>query len=243
MKRELNEHVIVVTGASSGLGARMTRAFVNRGATVVCASRTEETLRRFVESIEGPGEATYVATDVGSWTDAKRLASYAVEAYGQVDTLVNNAGVIDRDLLDGGQPSVVDLPVDIWETIVRTNLTGAFFCTKAVLPTMIEADSGRIIHMSSGMGLEGRANRSAYAASKFGLEGFHESLAAELDGTGVDSLVLEPGGGVDTDGFSSGMSAAERSERMDPEIIVDPAVRLVAGHGENGGRYVATEEF
>lgn len=80
-------------------------------------------------------------------------------------------------------------------------------------------------------------------ASKFGLEGFHESLADELRGTGVDSLVLISGDGVDTDGFSRSMSHPERADSLNPTVIADRAVRLVSGEETNGGRYVATDDF
>lgn len=105
---------------------------------------------------------------------------------------------------------------------------------------MLERDSGRFNHISSGMGIQGKPNQAAYTASKLGLEGFHDALTAELDGTGVDSVVLEPGGGVDTKGFSRYLSDAKREDRLDPEIVVSPALRLGAGAGKNGGRYITT---
>jgi NAD(P)-dependent dehydrogenase (short-subunit alcohol dehydrogenase family) len=106
---------------------------------------------------------------------------------------------------------------------------------------MIERDAGRLVHVSSGMGESGRGGRSAYSASKFGLEGLHEALTDEFSGTGVDSVILDPGGGVDTEGFAGHMSETDRASRLDPSVVVEPAVALAVGEGEHGGRYVATE--
>lgn len=240
---QLSDTTIVVTGASQGLGERMARTFVQYGANVVCAARSRDRLDRIVSDLQSQGDAIPVTTDVTNWDDVQALMRRATDSFGEVDVLVNNAGVSERALTGGAEPTVVDLPVDVWRTIIRTNLTGVFLCTKAVLPSMIESDSGRIIHVSSGMGQEGRANRSAYAASKCGLEAFHESLAEELTDTGIDSVVLDPGGGVDTKGFSGHMSEQERANRLDPAVVDEPAVLLAGGKGTNGGRYVATSEL
>ncbi|WP_380676140.1 SDR family oxidoreductase [Salinigranum sp. GCM10025319] len=226
---QLEDTVIIVTGASRGLGARMARAFVDHGASVVCSARTASTLEAFVDDLDGPGSALSVPADVTSWDDAQRLAARTLDRYGRIDVLVNNAGVSDRGLLDGAEPTVNELPVDVWETVLRTNLDGPFLCTKAVLPSMLDADAGRLVHMSSAMGLEGRARRSAYAASKFGLEGFHESLAAELEGTGVDSVVLEPGGWRRHERLLTGAVGRE------PTVTAGPGGDRGAG-GSTGGR-------
>ena len=106
---------------------------------------------------------------------------------------------------------------------------------------MLERDRGRLIHVSSGMGVEGRPGRSAYSASKHGLEGFSEALAAELSDTGVSSIVIEPGGGVNTERFTIGMGPEEMADRLDPAVIVEPLLDLAAGHGTNGSRYIADE--
>lgn len=238
---QLDDTVIVITGASRGLGLEMARGFVAHGATVVCCGRSKQQLERVVSELNNLGSASCVVADVRSWNDAQHLVSKAVDQHGQVDILVNNAGVSERSLTKQSELSVTDIPVGIWETIIDTNLKGLFYCTKAVLPAMFEAGSGRLIHISSGMGQSGRKGRSAYVASKFGLEGFHESLTAELAETGVDSLILDPGGGVDTEGFSGNMSKAERKSRLDPSVVVRPAIELAAGEGNHGGRYVATE--
>jgi 3-oxoacyl-[acyl-carrier protein] reductase len=242
----LSERTIVVTGASSGLGRSMAEAFVAEGANVVCASRSADTLSPLAEELTaaGPGRAVAVPTDVRSWADVRSLVEATVEEFGGLDTLVNNAGVTQLNV--HGEPeyrSVAELPVSAWDAILETNLRGVFLCTKAALGEMLPAESGRIIHVASGHGVSGRANRAAYVASKFGLEGFHETLALELDDTGVDTLTLRPpSGGVYTERKGEYGRPQESFPNEDPSVVAEPSVRLAAGEGENGGRYQATDD-
>lgn len=239
---QFKETVIVVTGASRGLGLRMAAALVDRGVTVVCSARSEDALERAVaELADAPGEALAIPADVREEADVTALFDDVDAAYGGADVLINNAGVNDAGLSSGEKPPVHELPTWLWDTILDTNLRGAILSSRAALHGMLERDRGVLLHLSSSMGLKGRANRAAYATSKCGLEDFHQSLAAEFEGTGVDSGVLNPGGGVNTDGFSAHMSESARAKRLDPAVVVEPALSLAAGKGENGGRYVATE--
>jgi 3-oxoacyl-[acyl-carrier protein] reductase len=173
-------------------------------------------------------------------SDIERVVRIIEKEYGGLDVLVNNAGVKESILTGGRNYLIEDLPIDVWDTVIETNLRGAFLCTHAMLP-LLGRSGGRIIHLTSGMGREGRSKRSAYVASKFGLEGLHESLADEFDDTNVESILLDPGGGVDTDGFSGHLDEEERNQRLDPSIVIEPALQLAEGYGRNGGRYVATE--
>lgn len=237
----LQDTVIVVTGASAGLGRRMVAAYLDAGADVVCAARSTDKLERIVEENESkPGDAFAVRCDVRTSGDVDALLRRVEQRYGTLDVLVNNAGIKETHVTGRGEVSIDSLPVDAWDTIMATNLRGVFLCTKAALPLLRQSD-GRIIHLGSGLGLNGRAGRAAYATSKFGLEGFHESVADELADSGVESVLLDPGGGVNTEGFSRHLDESQRSERLDPDVIAEPAVRLAAGYGSNGGRYVATE--
>lgn len=243
----LEETTVIVTGASSGLGKAMASAFVAEGAQVACASRSLERLEAAIDDMDvsGGGDAAPIPTDVRSWNDVRELVRSTRERYGDVDVVVNNAALtqymVNEDLT---RKPIVDVPVDSWEAILRTNLDGVFLCTKAALPEMLSRDDGRFIHVSSGHGVSGRANRSPYVASKFGVEGFHESLALELEDTGVDSLTLRPpGGGVYTEAaVERGGRSADSFTHQDPGVIAEAAVRLAAGEGENGGRYQATAD-
>lgn len=239
----LDGETIVVTGGSSGLGREMADAFVAEGAHVVIAGRTEAKLNVAVESFDGPGEATGVRADVRSWEDARRLVATAEDAFGPIDTFLNNAGVTGQ-LVRGAfdEPRVEDVEPATWETVVDTNLSGVFRCSKAVLPGMRERDAGQLIHLSSGMGVEGKAGWGPYVASKHGVEGLAETLALELEETGVASMTLRPpGGGVHTESREeAGRTAADSTH--EPGVIRAAAVALAAGEGENGGCYVATPD-
>lgn len=243
----LAEKTIVVTGASSGLGKAMADAFVREGASVVYASRTEDRLATAVDEITDEtddGDAMAVQTDVRSREDVHRLFDRAEEVYGDIDVAVNNAGVTQPKVnQDHTRRPVHEIPVTTWDTILETNLRGVFLCTRKALPGMLSRDAGRLIHISSGHGVSGRANRSPYVASKFGLEGFHETLTHELDGTDVDSIALRPpDGGVYTESSERYGRTRDSYRHGNPDVIAEAAVRIAAGEGENGGRYKATPD-
>lgn len=243
----LANKTIIVTGASSGLGKAMADEFVSEGATVIYASFDRESLDDAVDRIteqEEDGEATGILVDVRSWDQVRRLVQQVERTHGAIDVFVNNAGVTQYKInADHSYRSVAELPIETWDTVLDTNLRGVFLCSKAVLPPMISRDSGRIIHVSSGHGGEGRANRSAYVASKFALEGFHESLAKELDEIGVDSIAFRPPeGGVYTESSNLISREPESYPNESPTVICEAAVQLACGEGENGGRYKATAD-
>ncbi|MFB6095863.1 MAG: SDR family NAD(P)-dependent oxidoreductase [Haloferacaceae archaeon] len=236
----LEDTTIVVTGGSGGLGKAMADAFVAEGARVVIAGRTESKLADAVDSFDGPGEATGVRADVRSPEDVEGLVAGARDAYGAVDVFVNNAGVTGQIARGStAEPPVAEFDLETWDTVLDTNLRGAFLCARAVLPGMLEADDGRLIHISSGMGTSGKPGRAAYVASKHGLEGLAKTIALEVADTGVDSLVLRPpGGGVHTGSRSQIGRTAGDATHEEPDVIGEAAVQLAAGAGENGGRYV-----
>lgn len=239
----LEEHTIVVTGGSSGIGKAAADAFVSEGASVVIAGRTPERLEAAVDSFGGPGEASGVQADVRSWEDVDELMAITEDAYGSIDVVLNNAGVTGQLVRgDAEEPSVDTLDRETWETVIDTNLDGAFYCAKAALVRMVERDRGRLIHVSSGMGSHGRAGWAPYVASKHGLEGLAETIALEVEDGGVDSVLFRPPGG--------GVHSAKREEagrtrddsRHEPSVVREPLVQLAAGAGENGGRYVGTAD-
>lgn len=232
---QLDDTVIVVTGAAHGLGAAMAEAFVREGGSVVCVDIADDPLAETLEGFDGPGDATAVTADVRSWESVREMAGRARRAYGRIDRLVNNAGVKQLTLAGDERPSW-EVPVETWDAILGTNLRGTFLCTKVVVPELLDRGEGRVVHVSSGHGRSGRARRAPYVASKFGVEGFHESLSRELADTGVDSLAFTPpGGGVRT--REAEFLEDPSTMRHGPEVVAEPAVRLVAGEGRNGGRY------
>lgn len=242
----LHTKTCIVTGGASGLGKAMVRRFAQEGADVACVDLNSERLGKTrTELADCPGEVLGIEADIRSWKAVKSMVRSTNQRFGHVDVLVNNAGVTQRTVT-GGDPrdSIGDLPVDVWDTVLDTNLRGPFLCTKAVLPDMIASDHGRLIHISSGMGRDA-SNRGGYApyvASKHGLEGFCECLADELSDTGVSSLVLRPPDGAVYTQTRDYLPKSERDDRHHPEVITEAAVQLATGGGENGGRYVATAD-
>jgi 3-oxoacyl-[acyl-carrier protein] reductase len=239
----LEDQTIVVTGGSSGIGRAAAAAFVSEGASVAIVGRTPDRLEEAVASFDGPGEARGVQGDVRSWDAVETVFTATEEAFGPPDLLLNNAGVTGQLVRENMEtPTVENVELDTWETVVETNLTGAFYCAKAALADMVERDHGRLIHISSGMGSHGRAGWAPYVASKHGLEGLAETIAMEVEDTGVESLLFRPpGGGVHTVARKRAGRTADDAAHG-PDVVAEPLVQLAAGAGENGGRYVGTAD-
>jgi NAD(P)-dependent dehydrogenase (short-subunit alcohol dehydrogenase family) len=183
----LEGRVAVVTGASSGIGEACAVAFVAKGAKVVLAARRAERLADLVARIERTGgEAIAVTTDVTDETAVENLFARAVEHFGSVDVLVNNAGIADST-------PIYDMPLDLWERVVGTNLTSAFLCSRAAFRVMKGRGRGRILNIGSISARVPRANSPAYAASKWGLDGLTRSLAIDGREFNIAASIFHPG--------------------------------------------------
>lgn len=182
--------VIVITGASDGIGAEMARQLAaNEGAGValVLAARNAAGLQAVAGACAALGAQTLtVPTDVGVQIQCRRLVVSAVERFGRIDVLVNNAGRSAHALFE----EVEDL--SWYEELMRVNLWGAIWCTQAALPAL-KASRGSIVAVSSLAGLVGVPGRTAYSATKFAMAGFFEALRAELKGDGVSVTTAYPG--------------------------------------------------
>ena len=183
----LQGKVALVTGASQGLGRALALAYTKEGASLVVNSRSDEGIRPVAEEVEGLGaEVLAVAADVSRGEDARRLVDEAVGRFGGIDVLVNNAGLL------GPRVAVEEYPEEEWRRVIDANLTGPYLVSKAAIPHLRNGAS--IINVVSGVSVEGRAEWGAYSVSKFGVEGLSQILAAELEGRGVRSNAVDPGG-------------------------------------------------
>ena len=178
---------VLVTGASSGIGAALARELAGRGATVGIVARREDRLRAVLDSVltTSPRSRMWVA-DLGDLDHAERVAIEAWDAMGHVDVLVNNAAIPKRR-------HVTALTNDELEHTMRVNFLSPARMTLALLPRMLERDAGVIVNVSSVAGRLGNLNESAYSASKFALCGWSEALATDLFDTGVEVRLVNPG--------------------------------------------------
>jgi NAD(P)-dependent dehydrogenase (short-subunit alcohol dehydrogenase family) len=187
-QKRLEGQVAVVTGASRGLGRACAEELSREGAAIVVNYFTSpEPANELVKQIESAGgRAVAVAGDVGQPDQAKALIDKTMEAFGQIDILINNAGV-NRDR------TLKRLSVDEWDEVIRTDLSSAFYCTSAAVPHMTERNYGRIIVMSSIIGQMGNVGQSNYAAAKAGLIAFAKSAAKELARNNITVNAMCPG--------------------------------------------------
>jgi len=204
----LKDKVTLITGASQGLGRALALAFAREGARVVVNARSEDSVRPVAGEVEDVGgEVLAVAADVSKGADVERLVGESVDRFGKIDVLVNNAGLL------GPRVAIEDYPEAEWRRIIDANLTGPFLVSKAAIPYL--SDGASIINVVSGVSVEGRAEWGAYSASKFGVEGLNQILAAELAERGVRVNAVDPGG------MRTDMRAAAYPEE-DPQTRITP---------------------
>jgi 3-oxoacyl-[acyl-carrier protein] reductase len=184
---ELTGKIALVTGASRGIGKAIALKLAETGAQVVCVSRSEEALKQTVAEITAQGgQATYEVCDISKSDTIQNLVKTTLDHWGRIDILVNNAGITRDNLL-------MRMSVDDWQTVLDVNLSGAFHAIKAVTRPMLRQRFGRIINISSVVGLTGNAGQANYAASKAGLMGLTKATAKELASKGVTVNCIAPG--------------------------------------------------
>jgi 3-oxoacyl-[acyl-carrier protein] reductase len=173
---KLKDKVALVTGGGRGIGKAVALAYAREGASVVICARTEKEIEETAREIKSLGrECLGLVCDVSSEESVNGFLDNVAKNFGGVDVLVNNAGVMTRPA------PAAEFEIKKWDYTIAVNLRGTFLVTRAALPLMMRQRSGSIINVSSSIGRGAYANFSAYAASKWGVEGFTQTLAAEMD--------------------------------------------------------------
>jgi 3-oxoacyl-[acyl-carrier protein] reductase len=176
-----------VTGASRGIGEAIARRLAAEGATLLAAARSTQALAQVVADIAGGGgRARALALDVSESSSIESVMKSALEEHGQIDILVNNAGIAEDNL-------ILRMSREAWDRVLATNLTGAFLLTQAVVKGMVRRRYGRIVNVTSVVGLMGNAGQANYAAAKAGLVGLTRSVARELGSRNITCNAVAPG--------------------------------------------------
>ena len=184
----LTGKVAIVTGSSKGIGAAIAKILAAQGAKLIINHRNSAIEAEAVAHaiVEAGGQAMVVQADVSQADEAQTLVKTALKTYGQVDILVNNAG-ITRDNL------IMKMKEADWDMVLKTNLSSAYHCSKAVIRPMLKKRRGRIINITSVVGLSGQAGQANYAASKAGIIGLTKSLAREVGSRHITVNAVAPG--------------------------------------------------
>lgn len=214
----LRGRVVVITGASSGIGEACAFAFAAKGARVVLAARRAERIEALAARLADAGHAALaVGTDV---TDEQAVASLfdrAMDRFGQVDVLVNNAGIADSTPADEAE-------LALWHKVIDTNLTSAFLCARAAIPIMKRQGHGRIINVGSISAKVPRTESPAYTASKWGLDGLTRALAIDCRAHNIAVAIFHPG--IVATELGGGMSSLPDDLVAQPEDAADVIVHM-----------------
>ncbi|MET8824326.1 glucose 1-dehydrogenase [Streptomyces sp. NPDC004610] len=225
MATGLGGRSVIVTGAGSGIGRAAALAFAAEGANVVVADISEERATTVVKEIERTGASGTAVAVIGDLSEQRHVdlvVGTAVDRFGGVDVLVNNAGIMDR------MSALADVSDDEWERVIRVNLTAPFRLTRAVLPHMLAAGRGAIVSTASEAGLRGSAAGAAYTASKHGIVGLTKNLAVMYRKHGIRANAIAPGG------TSTNISVSPEESAHGPAAL--------GPHFVNAGRLAQPEE-
>lgn len=220
MKQLFRDKVVIITGASSGIGEAVARKFASHGSKVMMAARSEDRLASIVNELrEQKLEASYLKTDVSREEECRTLIEKTVEKYGAINILVNNAGISMRACFD-------DVDLKVLHTLMDVNFWGTVYCTKYALPYLL-AGKGSVIGVSSIAGFHGLPGRTGYSASKFAVHGFLETIRIENLKKGLHVMIIAPGftateirkHALLADGREQGISPKDEKNLMTSEYV------------------------
>ncbi|HYM21216.1 MAG TPA: SDR family oxidoreductase [Candidatus Kapabacteria bacterium] len=217
----MEQPIVWITGASSGIGRACTHRLAAKGMLVVASARRVEILRELVEGIrEAGGHATALQCDLTKEKDIEWAIKSIVHTFGEgPDILLNNAGI-------SPYADIEEMTTEMFDSVIETNLVGNFLCAKAVLPEMIRKGKGTIVQMLSIASTKAFSGGTAYGASKFGALGFTNALREEVRSKGIKVISVMPGA-VETDSWSIDEVRELRARMMQPEDIANAIAHIL----------------
>lgn len=228
MSNRFKDKVVIVTGASSGIGEAIARLFSAKGSKVVLAARSEDNLKKIVDDIHSLHQtASYVVTDVSREDDCKKLIEFTVNEYGTIDILINNAGLSMR-------AGFQEVELFVLKRLMEVNFWGTVYCTKYALPYLIK-NRGTLVGVSSVAGFHGLPGRTGYSASKFAMHGFLETIRIENLRNGLHVMILAPGftsseirkHALTANGSEQGVSPLNEKKLMSSEYVAKRLLRAI----------------
>ena len=185
---DITNKVVVITGATKGLGLALARGFAQSGARLSICARSKDALTGVEKELTGAGAEVFsMPIDIKIPDHAENFGSETLDRFGQVDAVINNASML------GQRVPVSDYQHSTWKDVIDVNINGTFLITKVFLPAMMKQRSGSIVNLSSGVGAVGKPRWGAYCVSKFGVEGFSYMLAEEMRDYNVRVNIVNPG--------------------------------------------------
>lgn len=227
MKRTFEKKVVIITGASSGIGLATAREFAANGARLVLAARSEDKLQEIAGELSLLTDVLCVKTDVSVMEDCKNLIDKTIDRFGGIDILINNAGISMRALFN-------DMDLSVMERLMAVNFWGTVYCTKFALPWLLKS-KGSVVGVISTAGYKGLPARTGYSASKFAINGFLDTLRVENLFTGLHVLVFAPGfttsnirmTALTADGSQQGSTPRAEDKMMSAEKVARIMLRAI----------------